>query len=342
MTARIVRGEGRNWHVAFWRVVLAALALAVAWLILASASAAQERKPGPAFPFVPIPGAKPFRGPLPDFDPDRFFEQFFGPAGGELDNDALLAKVEVNRDEEAKLGQQVLDDLKQGLAARKLALVERGKDVQYLERLVAIIQPQMQHTRRYPKLRVYSANLSSPEAYALPGGRLFVSEGMLDQAGSEAALLCVLGHELAHLDRGHLLRRAKQWKLAQERLAKPPTEFSLDKMFDKLSLMQRLFRRPFGPAEELDADRDGITWAYRAGYDPLALQKVFGALEQAGLAAPDFLPAFIRTHPLTAERRDNLRATYAQLQAAAPNEHLYLGRENLARRLPRSQREFAE
>jgi predicted Zn-dependent protease len=65
-------------------------------------------------------------------------------------------------------------------------------------------------------------------------------------------------------------------------------------------------------------------------------------MEAAGLAAPDFLPPFLRTHPLTAERRESLRTTYAQLQTDSPNEHLYLGRENLVRRITRQQREFEE
>jgi hypothetical protein len=47
-------------------------------------------------------------------------------------------------------------------------------------------------------------------------------------------------------------------------------------------------------------------------------------------------------HPPSAERRQNLRETIARLQLAAPNDKLYLGRENLARRLTHKEREFAE
>jgi predicted Zn-dependent protease len=65
-------------------------------------------------------------------------------------------------------------------------------------------------------------------------------------------------------------------------------------------------------------------------------------MQRGGAATSDFLPAFLRTHPLTAERRKNLRATYLELQAATPNERLYLGRENLKRRTTRQERELAE
>jgi predicted Zn-dependent protease len=103
-----------------------------------------------------------------------------------------------------------------------------------------------------------------------------------------------------------------------------------------------LFLNALGPEEELQADRDGITWAYRAGYDPRTLDQVYTAMQEAGADQPAFLPAFIRTHPLTAERRENLRTTYAELQAGDPQPRLYLGRENLARRITRAQQLFAE
>jgi predicted Zn-dependent protease len=200
----------------------------------------------------------------------------------------------------------------------------------------------MKQAQRYRKLHVHLVNADVPNAYVIPGGHLIVAREMLDQAGSEAAVICVLGHELAHLDRGHLLRRLKQWKLVQDQLAKPTAEFSLEKMMSRVSQMQQFIRQPFNPEQETEADRDGITWAYNAGYDPRAVRRVYEAMEAAGLAAPEFMPAFLRTHPLTAERRESLRTTYTQLQADAPSDHLYLGRENLIRRVTRQQREFAE
>jgi predicted Zn-dependent protease len=154
--------------------------------------------------------------------------------------------------------------------------------------------------------------------------------------------VAVIGHELAHLDRGHLLRRARQWKLAQQSLAKRDKEASPEKLFATLGLMSSLFQRPFGPEEELEADRDGITWAYRLGYDPRAVRLIYDALEAKGGGLPHVLPAFLRTHPLSPERHENLQATFAALAAAEPRPRLYLGRENLARRLTRQQQEFPE
>ncbi|HEX5104785.1 MAG TPA: M48 family metallopeptidase, partial [Pirellulaceae bacterium] len=288
------------------------------------------------------PGGKFPPGFGQDFSPDKFLEQLFGRAGVDLNDDAELEKIEITPAEEARLGQQALDGVKNRLGQQKVKLLEKGQEVQYLSRLVELIQPQMTQAKRYRKLQVYLADMDDPDACTLPGGHVIFSRGLLEAAGCEAALVCVAGHELAHLDRGHLLRRSRQWKLAQQRMSAAPGEFSFDKLLQMNQTMMQLFRRPFGPEEELEADRDGITWAYRAGYDPRALATIYQAFDAAGKNPPEFLPAFFRTHPLTAERRENLTQTFATLQAAEPKGDLYLGRENLARRLTRAEREFAE
>jgi len=344
MTARIIRrGIGpEHWHVGLWRVALGIGALILAWAILASVAAAPRAGDAPQRRVAGTGDAPPTPVPLADFTPDRFLQTFFGKVGPEFKRAELLNKVEIAWNEEQQLGEQLWADAKQRLAAQKISLQERGRDVQYLQRLIEKIQPQMQQAQRYRKLEIAVAKLEVPNAMALPGGRIVVTKGMLDSASCEAALVCVLGHELAHLDRGHLLRRMKQWKLAQDQFSRLPTDFSVDKMFDKFSLIQQLFRQPFGPEEELEADQDGITWAYRLDYDPQTVQQVFLAMDRAGLGAPEFLPAFLRSHPLTADRLERLRTSCAALQAAESKDHLYAGRENLIRRTPRWQQEFPE
>jgi predicted Zn-dependent protease len=330
MTARIIRrGLGHHhWRHEVWRVVLALAALLAAWLLLSSAAAAAPPVPLPSFP--------------KNFDPAKFVENFLPTAAKNKATADRLAKVEITWDEEVALGQRLWNDLQQRFAAQKVTLTTRGREIHYLQKLISLIQPHLLQADRYRRLDIAIAKSDVPNACALPGGRLIVTRGMLDQAGCEAALVCVLGHELAHLDRGHLLRRVQQWKLAQSEFAQAPAEFSFDALASKFDLMQQLFRQPFGPDEELEADQDGITWAYRLGYDPRTVEQVYLAMENAGLTAPAFLPTFLRTHPLTADRREHLRTTYANLQAAQPNPRLYLGRQNLTRKITRQDQEFAE
>jgi predicted Zn-dependent protease len=268
-------------------------------------------------------------------------DQWLGGGKDNAEMDTRLAKVEVGWEEESKLGQQVFDGLRQRLDAQSIRLTERGKDVQYLQRLVAIVQPQMRQAERYRKIQLIVADSDLPNAYSIPGGRLVFTRGMLNQAGSEAAVVCVLGHELAHLDRGHLLRRLKLWKLANIETS-PAGVLTFDRMREQMGTLSQLFLRPFRPEEELEADRDGATWCYGAGYDPKTLEQVYVAMDRAGVSSAAFLPAFMRSHPLTADRLENLRTTLAGLETAQPRADLYLGRQNLLQRLTRAQREFNE
>jgi predicted Zn-dependent protease len=273
------------------------------------------------------------------FDPTKFFAPFLEPPD-KAASDAELAKISINKKEESDLGERDLENYKQQLATRKIKIRDRGPEVDYLAKLVAELQPQMRQAARYKSLHVYFSDDEEPQAYAFAGGHILVSQGMLKHAGSEAALVAVLGHELAHLDRGHLLRRVKQIKLAEKRL-KAMDGFSPEMMARSFGTMMQLFRRPFGPAEELEADSDGIAWAYALGYDPQAIEHLYAVLDKP-VPGGEFMATFFRTHPPSAERRDNLAATIAKLKADRPRDSLYLGKENLKRRIPKSDREFEE
>ena len=86
-------------------------------------------------------------------------------------------------------------------------MIRRGKDVTYLRELVASIQPLLVNRQRYPTIQVLLADSPQIDARSFPGGSLVFCRGLLDSAGSEAALVGIIAHELVHLDRGHVLAR---------------------------------------------------------------------------------------------------------------------------------------
>ena len=295
-------------------------------------------------PKLPIPGLQGVPKGVDDFsDPQKFFDEFFGERFGGKVDPAEFDKVEFSWKEEQQYGAAQLEALRRDLKQRKISLTERGKDAQYVARLVASIQPLMQQHERYQELHVYIADTDITDAYTFAGGHVIVSRGILDIVGNEAALVCVLGHELSHLDRGHLVRQPKQVKLAQESLKPGERGFTFDEFISKTRTMTGLFRRPFGPDEELEADRDGITWAYKLGYDPRALGDLFDHLAaKNNNPALAFMPAFFRTHPPSAERKEQVLAVFGELQEAGPRRELYLGLTNLTRRMTKEHRRFAE
>ncbi len=285
-------------------------------------------------------GKRPGNGPptgFPFFDSQSFFDQFFN-AGGQKDREEL-AKVEVSVREEQEYGDRVWQSFQDDFKRRRIAVVTRGREVEYLRKLVETLRPHMTNRERYRSLRVVLADSDIADAYSIPGGTLVIFRGMMELADTEAALAGVLGHELAHLDRGHQLVPVRRTKLARQNA--DATRSDPSAMFRQANLFMSAFMKPFRPEDELEADRDGATWAYRAGYDPRAMSVLFARLNEQDQVGR-FAPAFLRSHPYHADRQAAVEELYTKLQATEPREDLYLGRPNLRRLVPMAERRFEE
>lgn len=310
-------------------VGLARLLLWLVVLCIGASAGAQQRKPPNAWP----PQGFPFA------DPQVFLDQLFG-RDQEVDRRAL-AEVPVSRKEESQYGERAFQAFQNELKRAKIRIVRRGREVEYLERLVRTVRPQMQNHDRYPNIRVYFADAPCPEARCFPGGTLVFFRGLLQHAPSEAALVGVIGHELSHLDRGHLLEPIRRVKLAQSTFSNP-AGFSPDRFLQNGTMLMKMFMRPFRPEDEAQADQDGTTWAYSLDYDPREMAALFLEFNKREPAFRAMMPEFLRTHPYPMDRHDAVICQYDVLQKASPKLGLYIGRENLRRRTPRSVREFAD
>jgi len=284
---------------------------------------AQPKPKLPAFPFS---------------DPADFLNRLFG---AESDEDRkALEQVQVSPDEERELGQAALDGFLARMKRQKIAAVSRGKDVQYLRDLVETIRPRMTHADRYRTISIYVMQSSVVEAGSAPGGALVFFRGLLESAGSEAAVVSVVGHELAHLDRGHQLLRAKRMKLARQALQQSAGPSPLGQFMDLAMQMTRLWA--FRPEDETAADRDAARWAFEAGYDPRAVLAVFDAIRRQRKNPPIPLPAFLQSHPPPENRGKEVMSLYEELTRESAGAKLYVGKENLRRRIARSRKEFPE
>jgi predicted Zn-dependent protease len=203
------------------------------------------------------------------------------------------------------------------------------------------IRPLMTQADRYRRITVYVADSPRCDARSLPGGTLVFFRGLLDGAESEAALVGVVGHELSHLDRGHLLVRLRRMKLAEQMMASRGQDASPERLWAGTTAMARLWTRPFRPEDEQAADLDGTRWAYHAGYDPREMVRVIARIAEREKQQPFVLPSIFRSHPPPDERRKAVLDLYEELQKAEPKEHLYIGKENLRRRISRKEQEFA-
>jgi len=140
-------------------------------------------------------------------------------------------------------------------------------------------------------------------AFAAPGGYIFVTRGALSLMESEAELAGVLGHEVAHVDETHVLdeiRRSSVFTSVQDeaQLSGP--------VLDQLSEVGgSLLFTGLSREDEMEADSLGILYATASGYRPDGLIRFLERLDASGAGAP--IREWTATHPSEAERLTALR-----------------------------------
>jgi len=157
------------------------------------------------------------------------------------------------------------------------------------------------------------------DAFAAPGGYVFITRGLLQHMHSEAELAGVLGHEITHVVLKHhlnALQRAAKLDLAgqaaQVGLASKGYNSTLDQQaFEKVSNATRnLYSKGLDKDDEFDADRAGVVLAARAGYDPYGLLAVLQTLEGVDPKSGR-VQLLLATHPSPEDRIAALSAAMA-------------------------------
>jgi len=144
-------------------------------------------------------------------------------------------------------------------------------------------------------------------AFAAPGGYVFVTKGLLLSLGTEAELAGALGHEVAHVVRKHHLKALTKDKRVQaisgaalSGLAKDDPKRQ-EQVAQLVQGVKTLYARGLDKQDELNADRVGIIYAARAGYDPSGMVGVLQKLD-AQDPATNKMALLLKTHPAPAER----------------------------------------
>lgn len=150
---------------------------------------------------------------------------------------------------------------------------------------------------------------SNINAFATPGGNVFITRGLLQRMQNEAELAGVLAHEIAHVLKKHHLEAIK--KNARTGLFADVAVAVADRKGRHRGLSQlagvgsELYARGLDKDDEFEADRMGVAIAARAGYDPYGLPAVLQILESVNPENSDFALMF-KTHPTPTERLNRL------------------------------------
>ncbi len=153
-------------------------------------------------------------------------------------------------------------------------------------------------------------------AFALPGGYIFVTRGLLSHMTSEAQLAVVLGHEIGHVTGRHSARQISRAQVAQIGLAVGMVFSDTLRTLGDVSAgtLQLLFLK-YGRDAEHEADSLGYRYAKKAGYDLRQMPEVFATLKRASEGAgggAGRLPSWLSTHPDPEDRIEHSKEMLAK------------------------------
>lgn len=147
-------------------------------------------------------------------------------------------------------------------------------------------------------------------AFAVPGGYIYITRGLLNLAQNEAQVAAVLGHEMGHINARHSAQQMSQTMVANLGLTALGIAVGSDAFNQVGSVGADLFIKRYSREHELEADRLAVRYLSAAGYDPYANTEFLQMLElhsqlqkrMAGSQAGNELASFFATHPPTPER----------------------------------------
>ena len=165
-------------------------------------------------------------------------------------------------------------------------------------------------------------------AFALPGGFIYVTRGLMTHLNSEAELVSVLGHEIGHVTARHTAAMLSKQQFAMLGLGvgmivRP----ELQQFGDLAQAGVGLMFLKFGRDAERQADDLGLRYLGRQGYDPREAVEVFSVLERASQRTGEGrLPSWLSTHPAPEDRAQRLRAaiTAGNLAGSKVERRAYL------------------
>lgn len=164
----------------------------------------------------------------------------------------------------------------------------------------------------YPFECTLLADTQTINAFALPGGQVFITAALFDQLENVDQLAGVMGHEIAHAVARHSAQQMAKAQLTQGLTGAAviatydPDNPSTQQTAAVAALIGQVVNMRFGREDELESDVLGVRYMDNAGYEPCEMLTVMEILAEAG--GPNRQPEFFSTHPNPENRMENIRA----------------------------------
>jgi len=185
-----------------------------------------------------------------------------------------------------------------------------------LQRYMNQLGQQMAAISHRPKLEYHFRVINSEvvNAFAVPGGYVYFTRGILAHLNNEAQFAGVLGHEIGHITARHSVQQQRNQILAQVGLiAGMILSPELARFGEAASQGLGLMLLKYGRDAERQSDELGVAYSAKIGYDPQYMADFFQTLErQSKAAGSEELPDFLSTHPSPEERYNTVKKLAAE------------------------------
>jgi beta-barrel assembly-enhancing protease len=216
----------------------------------------------------------------------------------------LLLAGCVSEQQEQRLGDAIATDIN-----RQIPLVGDPLLVLYVNRIGMRIAEQSE--RPDVPYRFYIINSAVVNAFALPGGHIYVTRGLIMRTNSMAELSAVLAHEIAHVAARHgaqaLERELRTGSVVSMLYQLLPWREPAILEQEALQLGGRIWFASHSRRAEREADRLAVRYMIRAGVDPDGMLTVLAGLLEEDQEEPQRPVEWFSTHPTTEERLDLLQ-----------------------------------
>jgi beta-barrel assembly-enhancing protease len=222
--------------------------------------------------------------------------------------------VSLSPDQEVALGVQSTPQMIEEMGGEVPPSDPQAREVQYIGNRVwknsdAAKSP-------YPYHYHLLADQRTVNAFALPGGEVFITKGLLDKLTTEGELAGVLGHETGHVVERHVAQQMAKGSLGQSLVTAVGVASSGNQHGMSQTMIAQLVNKMtqlrFSREDESQADEKGLEFMSQAGYAPEAMLDVMGVLKKVTDEQGGRPPEMLQTHPYPEARMQQIKGWLKQ------------------------------
>lgn len=240
---------------------------------------------------------------------------------------AISCMLPIDEIDEKMLG----DEIKSRLTD---ATIQEEATVKYLNSLIKCFSDEIHKPFEYTVFLIEGP----PNACALPGGVICITTDLINLLESEAELVAILGHEIGHIERGHLFDAARG-----EMMLRKITGDS--HAFYASELLRLMLNLAFSKSQEDEADEYSFRLLVKKQYDPFAMSNVFNKLNSShihDLQSTSLIDDFLATHPHIELRIEKFYSRAQAWIANHPSEKWYSGEKNFVNRISHKEKDYPD